>query len=79
MKKIVSTITRYDAGDGFFIDIEESLSALEAWIWTQEYEVKWQMAYIMKNRGMDYDDFVKVVEANLSQYKEQYWKEVEYL
>ena len=74
MRKTVATITRYDAGDGFYIEVEERLSMIEAWIWHKSYGIKYLFTTLVKSKDWDMKRFLQLVEANLPKYKEKYWE-----
>lgn len=74
MRKTVATITRYDAGDDFYVEVEENLSMIEAWIWHKSYGIKYQFTILVKSKDWDMKRFLQLVEANLPKYKEKYWE-----
>lgn len=74
LQKITNLIpTTYDAGDGFRIDVVSDPKEHEIWIYHKDYAVKMLMFGIPTDQ--QYGDLIKILEANMEEYKDIYKKE----
>lgn len=76
------TLERYDAGDGFFVDVVSKDGVREAWLSHDSVGISALMFGIpVRQEGrpaMFYNEFLRIVEANLAKYKDDYMHEYFY-
>lgn len=76
MNKTTCTVTKYDCGNGYFVEVsgsEEENGYKEFWLYNQDYSIK----RLMFGLTIPDDEVERMIEANLEEHIEDYQQDFE--